>query len=217
MQGVAECLECESGVRSRAALDMWSVGCIFAELVLGAPLFESAETNFDLLSLHCDWLGFTFVSPDGYLEVRSAESVEGRPKLADLVPGLCEHGYDLLSRMLACDFRQRISADEASKHPFLTCTCEMESAFPKCCAQSLGGLQKVSASDAEDLHIDLEQPTPLLLPASVLNFESYPSFLHSGFSEGSQILPTFIQDLVEKRRLKRRRREEPYRDAAPAV
>jgi hypothetical protein len=42
------------------------------------------------------------VGPGGGLHDRRATTraiIEGRPTLPDLVPGLCEHGYDLLSRL----------------------------------------------------------------------------------------------------------------------
>ncbi|EKX33205.1 hypothetical protein GUITHDRAFT_156121 [Guillardia theta CCMP2712] len=52
VQGVADLLHCRTATPSAQAVDMWAVGCMLAELVNGAPLFESAETTFDLLSLH---------------------------------------------------------------------------------------------------------------------------------------------------------------------
>ena len=218
VQGVADVLACGTGDRSLAAVDMWAVGCIFAEFVIGAPLFETAETSFDLLSLHCDWLGFTYTSPDGYLEIRSPDSEAGRPKLAELVPGLFKHGYDLLSRLLACDYTQRITADEASKHPFFSaCFCEMTRT--KRCVEFLSGLKVYTRMDCEEFEVDDDQRTPMIgdQRERSWSFETYPSFLHRVSSEGSQELPSFIQELVEKRRLKRQRTEEPYRDAAPAI
>jgi serine/threonine protein kinase len=221
VQGVADVLHCGTGdVRSLAAIDMWSIGCLFAENFLGSPLFESAETSFDLLSLHCDWLGYTYTSPDGYLEVRSPDFVEGKPKLADLVPGLCMHGYDLLAQLLACDYQQRISAEEAEKHPFFSCSCELRTC--KCC-NSIDQCQHTNSVDFSASSANLEERTPFCdRPVTATNFESYPSFLHSGSSDGSLELPACIQDLVVKRRLKRQRTLEldgplVYRDAAPAV
>jgi serine/threonine protein kinase len=194
---------------------MWSVGCFFAEAVIGSPLFESAETNFDLLCLHCDWLGFVFTSADGNLEVKSPESMEGRPTLGDLVPGLCEHGYDLLSRLLACNYLDRISAREALAHPFLA-VCDCGVASCKCFTES-----EMTMSQSEqrrhvpsvDSSVDFKK-----------SFEGYPSFLQSSSSDGVLRLHAVVQGLVAKRRLKRQRTEEmsvsaPRRriDAAPAV
>ena len=222
VEGVADVLQCGTGdVRSLAGIDMWSVGCLFAEKFIGSPLFESAETSFDLLSLHCDWFGYTYTSPDGYLEVRSPDNVEGKPKLAELVPGLCVHGYDLLAQLLACDYKQRISAEEAESHPFFSCSCELRTC--KCC-NGIGHCQRAHVvASSEATSVNVEERTPFSdRPLIAANFESYPSFLHSGSSDGSLELPAFIQDLVAKRRLKRQRTLElddtfVYRDAAPAV
>ena len=227
VQGVADALDCSTDIRSVASVDMWSVGCLVAEMMTGAPLFESAETNFDLLSLHCDWFGYTFTSADGNLEVRSPEGVECAPKLSDLVPGLCEHGYDLLSRMLACEYKDRISAADALRHTFLTsCRCELASC--KCfdgprqelhaCSGSFQTEKKVSDSVHPQNHVNISMNR-------VVSFETYPSFLHCSSADGVQILPAAIQGLVQKRRLKRQRAEavgsaaEQYRrfEAAPAL
>ena len=217
VQGVADLLKCGTDARSLAAIDMWSVGCLFAEMMIGSPLFESAETSFDLLSLHCDWLGYKFTSPDGYLEVRSPDSAEGKPKLTELVPGLCIHGYDLLSRLLACDYQQRISAEEAERHAFFSCACDLT--YFKCFSRCRNLPQNCAAECASSVSIHHEERAS---EQTSLNFESYPSFMHSGSSDGLQVLPTFIQDLVVKRRLKRQRTVDVdsalvYRDAAPAV
>ncbi len=216
VQGVADVLDCASGIRSLAAVDMWSVGCFFAETLIGSPLFQSAETNFDLLCLHCDWLGYMFASADGNLEVKSPEGIEGRPTLPDLVPGLCEHGYDLLSRLLACNYMERISAQEALDHPFLAmCACE----FAMC----------TSLSDSKSTipHSDLVRKVSYSVDSpsnKIPSFESYPSFLQCSSSDGVLSLHAIAQGLVAKRRLKRQRTEEmrvpgPRRriDAAPAV
>lgn len=228
VQGVADALDCSTDIRSVASVDMWSVGCLFAEMMTGSPLFESAETNFDLLSLHCDWFGYTFTSADGNLEVKSPDGIDCAPKLVDLVPGLCEHGYDLLSRMLACEYKDRISAAEALRHTFLTsCVCELAS--NKCCHESHQELQACSTSfQSEKVVSDTVIHEPKVVDYSmskVVSFETYPSFLHCSSSDGVQILPAAIQGLVQKRRLKRQRAEavgdaaQQYRrfEAAPAL
>ena len=207
VQGVADALDCSTEIKSVASVDMWSVGCLFAEMMTGSPVFESAETNFDLLSLHCDWFGYTYTSADGNLEVKSPEGIECAPKLVDLVPGLCEHGYELLSRMLACDYKSRISAAEAIRHPFLTsCGCEFASCqCSHLSSQELPTLQS-SFSEISD-HGALPRKQGYTSMNRVVSFEIYPSFLHSSSSDGVQTLPAAIQGLVQKRRLKRQRAE----------
>jgi serine/threonine protein kinase len=227
VQGVADALDCSTDIRSVASVDMWSVGCLFAEMMTGSPLFETAETNFDLLSLHCDWFGYTFTSADGNLEVKSPEGIECAPKLVDLVPGLCEHGYDVLSRMLACEYKDRISAAEALQHPFLTsCGCKFAS-----CRCFHGSDQEIQASPTSFRSEVKVSDSGVQVDGSInrmVSFEIYPSFLHCSSSDGVQILPAAIQGLVQKRRLKRQRAEavgeamgaaQQYRrfEAAPAL
>jgi serine/threonine protein kinase len=159
--------------------------------------------------LHCDWFGYTFTSADGNLEVKSPEGIDCAPKLVDLVPGLCEHGYELLSRMLASDYRDRISATEALRHPFLTsCGCEFASC--KCSHISHQELSAFQSFRLDSESSSQEGQTPRLVDFSVnrgVSFEIYPSFLHCSSSDGVQILPPAIQGLVQKRRLKRQRAE----------
>ena len=80
-------------------------------MIAGKPLFKLAETWFDVLSLQCSWLGFTFTSHDRNSEVKSDELVNGGLRLSVLVPRLSEHNHELLSVDLqhANDFLTRKS------------------------------------------------------------------------------------------------------------
>ncbi len=106
------------------SIDMWSVGCIMAELLLLAPLFLGKDSNdqircifkilgtpsLELLTFLCgdkqipEWIG----SLEFYKPVRWER----------LFPALGPKGLNLLARML--DYRpgMRISAKEALEHPF---------------------------------------------------------------------------------------------------
>jgi serine/threonine protein kinase len=225
VQSVADLLECCTGFRPLASIDMWSVGCLFAEMVLGYPLFESAETNFDLLSLHCDLLGYKFVSPNGDLEVKSSTNTDGSSKLREMVPDLCDHGFDLLSGLLACDYKARVTVDDALNHPyFSSCSCELR--FVCCCQHADRHSSITESSEGRMVFRDsaVADSTCNLAELPHSKFESYPSFLNGGFSDGQQILPASIVSLVEKRRLKRQREENQVTllgrrriDTAPAV
>jgi serine/threonine protein kinase len=87
-------------------IDMWSAGCIFAEMVTGKPLFPGAneadelrlifkslgtpnETTWPSVANLPDWPKYTFSKYPGYA-------------LSVLVPGLDETGYDLLSVRNIC-------------------------------------------------------------------------------------------------------------------
>uniref|UniRef100_A0A7N0ULN5 Protein kinase domain-containing protein n=1 Tax=Kalanchoe fedtschenkoi TaxID=63787 RepID=A0A7N0ULN5_KALFE len=102
------------------AVDMWSVGCIFAELINKQALFQGdSELQqllhiFRLLGTPNDemWPG---VSQQKNWHVYP----QWRPqKLSTAVPNLDEDGLDLLSKLLQYEPSQRISARKAVEHPY---------------------------------------------------------------------------------------------------
>ncbi|ESK98352.1 cmgc cdk pitslre protein kinase [Moniliophthora roreri MCA 2997] len=112
------------------AVDMWSVGCIFAELLLKEPLFQ-ARNEVELISMIFKLLGPpTQNSWPGYFTLPMAKTVtlpspqphQFRQKFQYLTTA----GLDLLMSLLTYDPEQRISADEALQHPYFT-----ESPLPK--------------------------------------------------------------------------------------
>jgi cell division cycle 2-like protein len=106
------------------AIDMWSVGCIFAELILHAPLFEG-RGEIDQLSKIFQMLG----TPNeekwpGYRDLPNAKTVnfarQPHNKLRERFRYLSDNGHDLLSKFLCYDPAQRITAKEALEHAFFT-------------------------------------------------------------------------------------------------
>jgi cyclin-dependent kinase len=99
-------------------LDIWSIGCIFAEMHNGRPLFMGAN-DADQLDLIFKALG----TPDPALFPEIVDLPDYRPQtyahhprpatLAHLVPGMSEDGVDLLQRFLHFDPSKRISAKDA--------------------------------------------------------------------------------------------------------
>lgn len=104
--------------------DCWSVGCIFAEMLTGKPLF-SGITELELLDNLCNMLGTpNDTSLPGFSQlprVKQLKTLPSQPenRLRSHVPdGLSDSGFDLLSRFLTYDPAQRISATKARDHIF---------------------------------------------------------------------------------------------------
>lgn len=104
------------------AVDMWSVGCIFAELLLKEPLFQ-AKGEIELIPMIFKLLGPPTSSswPD-YSTLPLAKTITlpapHPPQLRQKFPYITTEGIDLLSQLLTYDPEQRISATEALQHPY---------------------------------------------------------------------------------------------------
>eukprot|EP00927_Polykrikos_kofoidii_P052116 TRINITY_DN45895_c0_g1_i1.p1 TRINITY_DN45895_c0_g1~~TRINITY_DN45895_c0_g1_i1.p1 ORF type:complete len:300 (-),score=32.70 TRINITY_DN45895_c0_g1_i1:23-922(-) len=100
-------------------VDIWSVGCIFAEMVTTRPLFRGKTDSHQL--------GVIFVvlgTPDehiwpGIVDLpkwkQPSQRCEAIP-WSKVLPRLCDAGIDLLSKMLVYDPEERISARDALEH-----------------------------------------------------------------------------------------------------
>ncbi|CAL5360918.1 unnamed protein product [Camellia sinensis] len=108
-----------------AAVDMWSVGCIFAEMVMKEPLFNGLS-EIDVLREIFSLLGTPNV--DSWPGVTSLpgfphDMIQSPPMdlgavLKDLEPA----GLDLLSGLLSLDPERRTTAEAALGHEYLTTT-----------------------------------------------------------------------------------------------
>jgi len=106
------------------AIDMWSIGCIFAELISKEPLLpgrselDQIDRIFKLLGTANDsiWPGFS--------QLPNAKKVNFATQpynnLRHKFPHISDHTFDLLNKLLTYDPEKRLSALEALKHPFFT-------------------------------------------------------------------------------------------------
>ncbi|CAG8548143.1 12659_t:CDS:2, partial [Dentiscutata heterogama] len=95
------------------AVDMWSIGCIFAEMVNKKVLFKGDSEIDELFRIFHVWPSIT--------QFRDFKPVfpKWKPQPLDkYVPTLSSLGVDLLSKMLTYDDILRISAKRALSHPF---------------------------------------------------------------------------------------------------
>ncbi|KRX27457.1 Cyclin-dependent kinase 5 [Trichinella nelsoni] len=104
------------------SIDMWSAGCIFAEIACaGQPLFPGSDTDdqlkriFRLLGTPDErtWPGVTYL-PD-YKEITVHPS---KLTLAQVVPSLSNKGRYLLQKLLVCNPKNRLDASSALQHPY---------------------------------------------------------------------------------------------------
>ncbi|ONL96830.1 MAP kinase3 [Zea mays] len=107
-----------------AAIDVWSVGCIFMELIDRRPLFPGRDHMHQMRLITevigtptDDELGFTR-NEDARKYMRHLPQFPRRP-FASLFPRVQPLALDLIERMLTFNPLQRITVAEALAHPYL--------------------------------------------------------------------------------------------------
>ena len=113
-----------SGGQYSTAVDVWSAGCVLAELLLRRPL--APGTNYlHQLQLITELLGSPSAADLHFVRSEAARNFMLRlpqrapAPLAALFPHVRGPVLDLLARMLTFDPARRISVDDALAHPFL--------------------------------------------------------------------------------------------------
>ncbi|KAF9462865.1 kinase-like domain-containing protein [Collybia nuda] len=110
--------------RYSTAIDVWSIGCILAELLLGKPLFKGKD-YVDQLNKILDVLGTPdekvikrIGSEKAQAYVRSLPFKKTIP-FRKLLPAADPQALDLLAKLLAFDPMDRITVPDALEHPWL--------------------------------------------------------------------------------------------------
>ncbi|XP_062420292.1 mitogen-activated protein kinase 14A isoform X1 [Pungitius pungitius] len=107
------------------SVDIWSVGCIMAELLTGKTLFPGTD-QIDQLKLIMMLVGTP--GPEHLMKISSdsarnyISSLPNMPKrnFASVFIGANPQAVDLLEKMLVLDTDKRITASEALAHPYFT-------------------------------------------------------------------------------------------------
>ncbi|KAJ7240834.1 mitogen-activated protein kinase [Mycena haematopus] len=106
------------------AIDVWSVGCILAEMLSGKPLFPGRDYHHQL-TLILDVLGTPTL--DEFYAIttrRSRDYIRALPfrkrrPFAQLFPNANPLAIDFLTKTLTFDPKKRITCEDALAHPYL--------------------------------------------------------------------------------------------------
>lgn len=134
--------------RYSAAIDVWSVGCILAELITRKPLLPAGSEEEQILMIN-DLIGNPQEEMSEEISKENKEFLKSLPKrkprdLKTVFKGANADAVDLIKRMLTFDPKERITVDEALKHPYL-----------------------------RELHDESDEPTTTLVSAFDFDFEMY--------------------------------------------
>jgi len=102
------------------AIDIWSIGCIFYEIVTKQPMFQGSSDleqlnrifRFMGTATECNWAGVTktknYTSKFPYFKQKISYSFFSEQNY-----NLCSVGYDLLMKLLRYNPKERIDAKDA--------------------------------------------------------------------------------------------------------
>jgi serine/threonine-protein kinase BUR1 len=108
--------------RYTTAIDMWGVGCVFGEMFKGKPIL-AGNSDLNQAQIIFDLVGSpTEENMPGWSELPGCEGVKEFASRAPTLPQVFRNqgplAISLLSEFLKLDWRKRINAIDALKHPY---------------------------------------------------------------------------------------------------
>jgi len=106
------------------AVDMWSVGCILGELLLGKALFPGKST-MNQIELIMGLLGrptpeeLSAIEAASDIDVLEVMQIKKKYSFSSLFKNASKEALDFLRKTLVFDPNKRMTAEEALKHPFV--------------------------------------------------------------------------------------------------
>jgi len=146
-----------------AAVDMWSIGCIFGEMLLGYPVLMGSSTKNQLKQiielLHpspTEIERITNTKAQQYVQAVSYSVVQ--PQFEEVFGFVnCPDTLDLLRRMLAFSPENRITAEEALRHPYFRQQQQQQhddEDLNKVAESMRGALERLESLDKREANIE---------------------------------------------------------------